>query len=69
MHPNATVPGREPKVFAEELLCHWAPHFCALDICNMSRIDEIDPVRLVQLRTDEKIQVLDHVVLTNERRA
>lgn len=43
-----------------------SPYLCTLNFCNESRTWQFKPVGLVQLRTNEEIQVLDFVVLAYE---
>ena len=47
---------------------HGDAHLGALDACDEAGTLQLDPVRLVELRTDEEVEVGDLVVFAEERR-
>ena len=52
----------------EEFLRHFAPHFCTLNIGDVSIPCQIQPVCFIEFGTDKEILVSDEGVLTHERR-
>ena len=53
------------QVLAVELGRHRTPHLAALHLGQEAAILQLEPVRLVQLRSDQKVQVGDLVVYMN----
>ena len=49
-------------------LGHGAPDLCALHVGNVPRARQVEPVGLVQLGADQKVEVRDALVLAHQRR-
>lgn len=56
------------QVFAIEFGRHWTPNLGALHVGNVTFRGKVHPVGFVKFRADQKVEVVNLVVFTDERR-
>lgn len=50
----------------EEFLCHWAPNFCTLNVCNMAFTCQIQPICFIQFGAYQEVEVTNSFIFSNK---
>lgn len=56
------------EVLSVELRCHRAPDLCALDTGNKSTLLQLQPVGLIKLWSNQKVEIRNFVVFSQQSR-
>jgi hypothetical protein len=63
--PAHVVLVRGLQIFSVEVRCHFTPDLNALDPSQVSLLLKVKPVSLIELRSNEKVDVANFIVLTD----